>query len=331
MASDLIDYSIVIAHKNIPKLLQRCLDSIPVRTDLEIIIVDDCSDNSIVDFENFPGTERQDTIVIFDKTNKGAGHVRNIGIKQARGKWLLFADADDYFNYCIRNVLDEYVSDKSDLVFFANSSVDSETYVNNARADAHTYFLNEYFKEKSIGLNLLKYVHVAAHGKLIRKSLIIDHNIYFPEIRICEDVKFSYLSSYYAQKIKVDCRAIYCLTYRPNSLSNTINNTTILDTIRVFAEKEIFLNKHHILLPNIYHHLYLPTLINVAESENIVLYNRCLDELYRYGFNRELTDASVKTELNRKKKTQIESSRKKKAVRTHLQRLFNRIFKFDNV
>ncbi|MDR2475404.1 MAG: glycosyltransferase family 2 protein, partial [Bacteroidales bacterium] len=37
------NYSIIIPHKDIPDLLRRCLDSIPYRNDLQIIIVDDNS------------------------------------------------------------------------------------------------------------------------------------------------------------------------------------------------------------------------------------------------------------------------------------------------
>lgn len=47
-------YNIIIPHKNTPKLLQRCLDSIPQRDDLHIIIVDDNSDLEKMDFEHFP-------------------------------------------------------------------------------------------------------------------------------------------------------------------------------------------------------------------------------------------------------------------------------------
>ena len=99
------NYSIIIPHKNIPKLLQRCLDSIPQRDDVQVIIVDDNSDPSIVDFEKFPGLKRKNTIVVFDKSSKGAGHARNIGIERSNSKWLIFADADDFFNYCIRECL----------------------------------------------------------------------------------------------------------------------------------------------------------------------------------------------------------------------------------
>ena len=49
----MINYSIVIPHKNTPDLLQYCLDSIPVRDDVQVIVVDDNSDADKVDFEHF--------------------------------------------------------------------------------------------------------------------------------------------------------------------------------------------------------------------------------------------------------------------------------------
>lgn len=39
----MINYSIIIPHKNIPHLLVRCLDSIPQKDDVQIIVIDDNS------------------------------------------------------------------------------------------------------------------------------------------------------------------------------------------------------------------------------------------------------------------------------------------------
>lgn len=44
----MINYSIIIPHKNISSLLRRCLDSIPERDDLEIIVVDDNSNEKTI-------------------------------------------------------------------------------------------------------------------------------------------------------------------------------------------------------------------------------------------------------------------------------------------
>ena len=40
------NYSFIIPHKNCPDLLQRCVDSIPERDDVQVIVVDDNSDDS---------------------------------------------------------------------------------------------------------------------------------------------------------------------------------------------------------------------------------------------------------------------------------------------
>ena len=60
-----INFSIIIPTKNIPDLLQRCLESIPQRSDIEIIVVDDNSDREIVDVKNYPGTNNQQVKIIF--------------------------------------------------------------------------------------------------------------------------------------------------------------------------------------------------------------------------------------------------------------------------
>lgn len=50
--------------------------------------------------------------------NKGAGTCRNIGIDSSDGKWLIFADADDYFMPELYTNLKEYVDKLYDIVYF---------------------------------------------------------------------------------------------------------------------------------------------------------------------------------------------------------------------
>ena len=72
----MINYSIIIPHKNTPDLLRKCLDSIPHRDDVQIIVVDDNSDEDKVDFEHFPGLNEERTEVYFTKEGKGAVNTR---------------------------------------------------------------------------------------------------------------------------------------------------------------------------------------------------------------------------------------------------------------
>ena len=281
----MITYSIIIPHRDIPQLLQRCLDSIPQRPDLEVIVVDDNSNPELVDFSRFPGQERADTTIVFDKSGLGAGRARNIGLEQAKGKWLLFADADDFFNYCLNDVLDEYVVDDSDIIFFRISSIDSVYYVNTNRSDFYNAYFKEYLANKAEGEKKLRYVSGVAWGKLIRREMVTSNNIKFQETKIHEDTKFGYLTGFYAKTIAVDFRAIYCLTNRQDSLSRTLTDEKILDRVRVVAEKERFFVDHNIYPAFKYQNReIIDNLILLKREEKPFLYDRCMEIFSDFSF-----------------------------------------------
>ena len=86
------EISIIIPIYNAQKTLEKCLESIFNQTfkNYEIIAVDDGStDNSLKILKNY---QRQLTIV--RQKNQGAAGARNTGAKLARGKFIIFCDAD---------------------------------------------------------------------------------------------------------------------------------------------------------------------------------------------------------------------------------------------
>jgi len=216
-----MNYSIIIPHKNIPKLLQRCLDSIPMREDLEVIVVDDNSDPTIVDFDNFPGKYRSDTLVVFDKSGKGAGRARNIGLEHAKGKWILFADADDFYTSVLDSILDEYASSNEDVIFFRKKSVMSDDISKESkRSSWNEEIIDNYFQtgdESEIRCNF-----GAPWAKIIKRSLIIENDIHFAEIAYSNDIEFSAMVGVKAKKIKVADQTMYVCTERSGSLTSSL-------------------------------------------------------------------------------------------------------------
>ena len=90
--------SVIVPIYRTEKYLHRCLNSIVSQTyqDFEAILVDDGSDDncpSICDkyARNYPHVFRA-----IHQNNKGLSSARNIGIKQAIGKFIAFIDSDDY-------------------------------------------------------------------------------------------------------------------------------------------------------------------------------------------------------------------------------------------
>ena len=163
-----INYTFIIPHKNIPDLLQRCLNSIPRREDIQIIVVDDNSDPEKVDFEHFPGVGEPCVEVYFTKEGKGAGYARNVGLKHIKGRWLLFADADDYFLPNLLLVLDKHLLDVVDIIYFEVESRFSNT---NERANRNEFFnslLSNIDINNKYSIGQLKYKHVVPWGKLFQ-------------------------------------------------------------------------------------------------------------------------------------------------------------------
>ena len=267
----MINYSIVIPHYNIPALLERCIDSIPIREDVEIVIVDDNSSPDKVNFSSFPGMNRDNCRVIFDKKGGGGGYARNIALNYVRGKWVIFADADDFFMPCFADVLDEYINDEADVIFCNACSLDTEYYVNSCRAISLNRYIDTYQHNRSKGELCLRYQFTEPWCKIVKGDLLKQCSIRFDETPVANEVTFSYLVGYYAKDISVDMHAIYCVTMRKNSVSKMDYDDVekILARIYVHARESLFLKQHNNPIVEERHFLHIITLlIKTAKLEN---------------------------------------------------------------
>lgn len=245
------NFTIIIPHKNIPSLLERLIKSIPVREDLQIIVVDDNSSSQIIDFEHFPCQGRPGLQVIFNKDGRGAGNARNIALPFAKGKWIIFADSDDFFNEGFNDFLDNYADDDHDIIFFNANSVYSDTLEPSNRVDClHDYF-SLYEQDPRQGELSFRYMFTEPWCKMVKKELIIRNNITFESTCIRNDVRYSYLVGHFARQIKVDNRQVYCVTTRHNSVSQRYDYQAYVDEFKVYAGwKKFFMdNKIQLKLP----------------------------------------------------------------------------------
>lgn len=212
-------YSVIIPHYNIPDLLERCLNSIPSRDDIQIIIVDDNSNPDVVDFEKFPGQNRKNITLIFNKDSKGAGHARNLALPHAKGKWLVFADSDDFFSKHAFSNMDKYADGNADLILFKVNSVLSDTLEPTNRDGSMIncfidgYFNGKYTKER------VAFINEAPWAKMVSRELVVSKHIDFEEVRYSNDVMFSTKVTCNASNIIIASDSIYTITLRAGSLS----------------------------------------------------------------------------------------------------------------
>jgi len=90
-------FSVLIANYNNAKFLEECLDSILLQsvTDLEVVVVDDCSTDRSVEVIN-RYIQRDARIKLFvNETNQGAGYTKKRCIDESSGDICGFVDPDD--------------------------------------------------------------------------------------------------------------------------------------------------------------------------------------------------------------------------------------------
>lgn len=241
---DKYNYSIIIPHFNIPGLLRRLLSSIPQRDDVQVIVVDDCSPRqSLSELEKLKA-EYADVEWCATPKNSGGGAARNIGLQRAQGRYLIFADADDFFTPAFNRALDDYVDSDYDIIYFSANSVDTDTYENAERAEYFPRIIGAYLN--SGNEDDLRYSFIVPWGRFIRRAVVADHNVQFEEVRVADDYWFSTLSDFYAKKITADRRAIYTVTDRRDSVSKSIAAEKKLSELNTMLRRYDFMKEHAI-------------------------------------------------------------------------------------
>lgn len=89
--------SVIIPVHNDAKYIKECILSVVNQSykNIEIIVVNDHSSDNSIDIIKQINDNR---IKIFNSNNYGVSYARNLGIKKAKGDYLCFLDADDYWN-----------------------------------------------------------------------------------------------------------------------------------------------------------------------------------------------------------------------------------------
>ncbi len=232
-----------------PELLERLLKSIPERKDMQVVVVDDQSPRSEDYVAKYDFLKRKDVSFICSDKKGWAGHARNIGVKEATGEWLLFADSDDFFVEGFDKMLDRHCSDDVDVVYFNVRSVLSNDVTKEAdRNVGRDNLFKQYAQTHDEGL--FRYRYPEPWGKMVRRSFVMKNQIRFDETKVCNDYYFSMQIGCMARNISVVDEPLYVLTLREGSVSYDFADTLekLLIRIDVATRVQLLLKKYHVKL-----------------------------------------------------------------------------------
>ena len=171
------EISILIPVYKVEQYVTQCLNSLildPMINQCEIIICNDCTpDNSM------------EKVLDVIKKNMGLGATRNTGFDNAKGKYIICTDSDDWVepNY-LTNMYQAAEKNKADITtcnLIKNYSNQRIKTIHNLDSDSITNI------KKLISTKLPGYLHC----KLLRRSVIVENKISFDnELIISEDMLF---------------------------------------------------------------------------------------------------------------------------------------------
>lgn len=172
--------SVIITAYNYERYIERairsCLDQSLSRHQYEVIVVNDCStDNTKNVLENYVSDIR-----IFNlDSNIGLAASRNLGVKKAKGQFVIFLDADDYIHRDLLSVLQLFLTENSSL-----DAVASDYLLVDERGNHIEHVSSE---KKPI-----------ACGIMFRKDFLIDVGLYDESFRAREeeDLRIRFLKKY---------------------------------------------------------------------------------------------------------------------------------------
>ena len=196
----MIRYSVIVPFRGSPELLRRALASVPSREDVEVLTVEDAD-------------------------GRGAGWARNQALSRAVGEWLLFLDADDFFEADAFALLDRHFADEADLVCFSVRALMSDSLEPSSRQDEKLRCLAKYGQDPAKIDFYCRYCYPEPWGKMVRRSLVARAGIRFDETSCANDYSFSVLCGIHAGRVVFDPASLYVVTERPGSVSRDYFDT----------------------------------------------------------------------------------------------------------
>lgn len=226
--------SVVVPAHNAARHLAESLGSIQRQslTEIEIIVVDDGStDETAAIIADLAAADSRFR-VISGPAAGSAGAARNAGLEQARGDYIIFLDADDFFAPTLLERLHgQAVADDADVTVTRFRVFDERT------GDCHAVDwglrvdllpANRPFEPQAVGPAVFYALGPVAWNKLFRTEFLRREGIRFQTLRRSNDVYFTFMAIASAQRISyVDELLIDYRSGSADSLQGSVDETPL--------------------------------------------------------------------------------------------------------
>ena len=201
-----VDVSVIVPAYNAEKQLRQCLDSIlscrGIR--LELIAVDDGStDGTAAILHEYK--DKDPRVQVLTQKNGGAGAARNCGMKIARGEYITFLDADDFFEPdMLSSAYIASINKNSDITVWRSDTYYDSTQNFVPRTDTIRENLlpeQDPFAGTDVKQDIFRLFVGWTWDKLFRTSFVREKELTFQEQRTTNDLLFVFSAIVLAERI----------------------------------------------------------------------------------------------------------------------------------
>lgn len=262
---EIYDATVIIPCYNVEHYVAECLDSMLNQNtsyNVEIITIDDGSTDSTAEILRQYST-RMTNFRIISQCNKGLSGARNTGIREARGKYLIFIDSDDY-------VTSDYIDCLLKKAFSKDADIVATGYY--TFNNDHKIIKNIMIKDE----NDTSLLNGCAWGKAIKRKFF--EHLVFPENYWYEDSIIAHLVVPRANSIYMVSKCQYAYRSNPTGITKTSVNS--LRAIESFYITDLMLRS--------YVHFYPEDVTNTYEFINLLIEQFYLNEKRVIKLNSEI-------------------------------------------
>lgn len=255
---------------NAELFLAKTIDSVINQTiqfdNIEYILVDDKSTDSSRDILWEYAKKHKNIIAVFLKDNSGTPATpRNLGIELANSDYITFLDADDWLEKDGLKALYDILLETDDD--YAVGRTIKETSKGNKIVGEHQSAL----ERRSVSPYLIPHMfhHLAPTARMMKRNMLIENNIRFPEMKFAEDKQFFIDVLTLSQSVSTTKKVIYyanrldenkgSLTTRTNVLEKIDTN---IEVIKYVKNKKLPLEQEKIILNRLYEYDCITRLFN---------------------------------------------------------------------
>lgn len=240
--------SVIVPVYKVEKYLHRCIDSILAQSfsNYEVILVDDGSpDNCPQICDNY--AKQDERIKVIHKKNGGLSDARNVGIRNALGKYIAFVDSDDVLSPKYLEYLYNALTDNNcDIAICSFEKFEETVPSKNEIYDKGHIYTGVDMLWRIYSQNHVEYLEsTVSWNKLYKKKLF--KGICFPKGKIHEDEATTYKLFYKSKRIAVIPCKLYYYYQNNEGIMKRKFNIARLDYLEALYERYCFYKEKRLL------------------------------------------------------------------------------------